>query len=606
MYEYDTYMDTPPIEHTISKTEIRSGFKIFFRLLAPYKKKMIIFSVLGVIVALCDALLPYLFGRFVDALTESNSSVFIFSAFVPMYLVVLAVWSLIQLIEIYAQDYIWRHSDNQGIKVYTDYIFQAVSHVIRLPLSFHKTNKIAEIFDKINLTANNVESVIAGFTLQLGPQLLTIVSVLGLAFFIHPPLGLLLLVTALLYLVVLIPGTQAMSPLQTKAYWASSETWGAMGDYLHNTRQIKEAVAEERVERDVYKRLKENMSTIWYRMSFIGADQSIKRQAIVLLSQFFILTYSVYAVSKGTLSIGELIAINSYAQMMFGPFEILGRVWKDVQNSFINLNETEKILALPEEVREPKNMVHLDVLRGDVSFEHVYFAYTEKQPILKDISFSVQQGEVVAFVGESGVGKTTLVDLLLGFHLPTQGSVHIDGVDLLQMNLDFLRSHIAIVSQDIILLNDTIYNNIAFGIEHATKEAVHDAAEKALATKFIHQFPDKWDQVVGDRGIKLSGGQRQRVAIARAILKNPNILILDEPTSALDAGTENEIHHSLEKIMHGKTTFIIAHRFSTVRNADRIIVLKEGRIVQSGSHDELKVVEGEYKRLYELQIGLHE
>lgn len=221
--------------------------------------------------------------------------------------------------------------------------------------------------------------------------------------------------------------------------------------------------------------------------------------------------------------------------------------------------------------------------------------------VLKDVSFKVE----IALVGESGVGKSTLIELLAGYYFANKGEVIIDGVNIKRIGLKLLCRQIATVPQEVVLFNDTIKHNISYGNFDASDEQVEIASIKAHAYDFIMKFPNKWKQMVGERGVKLSVGQKQRVAIARAILRNPKILILDEPTSALDAGSENIISQSLEELMRGKTTFIIAHRLSTVKKADKILVFQGGTIIESGTHSELiKIKDGEYRRLYELQIGL--
>jgi ABC-type multidrug transport system fused ATPase/permease subunit len=244
---------------------------------------------------------------------------------------------------------------------------------------------------------------------------------------------------------------------------------------------------------------------------------------------------------------------------------------------------------------------------GRVAFEHVTFRYDEAQPmVLNDVNFSTEPGEVIALVGESGVGKSTLVQLISGYFFPSKGIVKVEGVDTHSLNLTSLRKQIAIVPQEVALFNDTIYANIRYGAFSASEKEIITAAQRAHAHDFIEKFPNKYKQIVGERGIKLSVGQKQRIAIARAILRDPKILILDEPTSALDAGTEKLITESLEELMQGRTTFIIAHRLSTVRKADKILVFEKGQIVEAGKHDELiQRKDGVYRKLYEYQIGLH-
>lgn len=305
------------------------------------------------------------------------------------------------------------------------------------------------------------------------------------------------------------------------------------------------------------------------------------------------------------MTIGELIAFNTYAAMVFGPFIVIARNWQTIQNGIINIQETEKILQVNPEPYEKEGSIKLD-LKGDIEFKNVFFQYEEGKQVLENISFSIKGGQVVALVGESGVGKSTLIDLVSAYHFATKGQILIDGHDINDVNLKKLRQQIAVVPQEVVLFNDTIRMNVKYGNFNATDEEIQTATVKAHALDFIQKFPQKWEQIVGERGVKLSVGQKQRVAIARAILRNPKILVLDEPTSALDAGSEKIITESLDTLMKGKTTFIIAHRLSTVRKADIILVFKEGKIIESGTHQELLLLEGgEYRRLYELQIGLH-
>jgi len=276
-----------------------------------------------------------------------------------------------------------------------------------------------------------------------------------------------------------------------------------------------------------------------------------------------------------------------------------------VQNGLISIERAEKILKTPPEVYVPENAVVLSDIKGEVEFKNVYFSYKRGKQVLENINFKVKPGEIIALVGESGVGKSTLIDLISGYYFTTSGNVYIDNHNVKNFDLNFLRSKIAVVPQEVVLFNDTIEKNIKYGNFGASIKAVKKAAEMSHCLEFIEKFSKKWNQIVGERGVKLSVGQKQRVAIGRAILRKPRILILDEPTSALDAKSENIIAESLEELMKDRTTFIIAHRLSTVRKADRILVLDKGKIAEEGRHEELiKIKNGIYQNLYKLQIGL--
>ena len=265
----------------------------------------------------------------------------------------------------------------------------------------------------------------------------------------------------------------------------------------------------------------------------------------------------------------------------------------------------EKIFKTKHEDYHPVNAYTPKKIDGAVQFKNVSFAY-DTPIVLNNLNFSVNAGECVAFVGKSGAGKSTAVDLISGYYFPTKGEVLIDGHDTRKIDLTALRSNIAVVPQEPVLFNDTVMMNIRYGRLDATDSEVMEAAKKAYANEFIQELPEKYDQLVGERGTKLSVGQKQRIAIARVILRDPAILILDEPTSALDAETEKHIAESFEELMKGRTTFIVAHRLSTIRKANRILVLDKGTIAEEGTHtDLLKRENGIYKKLHDYQIGLY-
>lgn len=323
------------------------------------------------------------------------------------------------------------------------------------------------------------------------------------------------------------------------------------------------------------------------------------------MTQLTVFVFSVRLIEKGVITIGELVALNGYTLMFFGPFVQLGSSWKNLQNGLTALGQAdERVYSKEREIYEPENSAKVAKISGEVEYRNVQYQYEDgKKGVLKNINIHVRPGEVVAFVGESGVGKSTAISLISGYYFPTEGEVLIDGVDTRLYNLHNLRSHIGVVPQEVALFNETIFDNIRYGTFNVSKKMIIQAAKDAHIHDFIQTLPKKYNTLVGERGVKLSVGQKQRVAIARAMLRNPSILILDEPTSALDARTEAVIAKTFKKLMEGRTTFIIAHRLSTVRSADRIFVFKEGKIVETGTHDELiKIEEGEYRHLHDLQI----
>jgi ABC-type multidrug transport system fused ATPase/permease subunit len=283
------------------------------------------------------------------------------------------------------------------------------------------------------------------------------------------------------------------------------------------------------------------------------------------------------------------------------PIKDLSRAGYSIQKGMASMERINKIMDAENNIREPENPVESDELKDKIELKNVCFSYNDSKEILHDVNITIEKGKTIALVGQSGSGKSTLVDLIPRYHDVSKGEICIDGTNIKDFSVHSLRSLIGNVNQEAILFNDTVFNNIAFGVENATQEEVEAAARIANAHEFIMELEDGYQTKVGDRGGRLSGGQRQRVSIARAILKNPPILILDEATSALDTESERLVQDALEKLMKSRTTIAIAHRLSTIKNADEICVLHEGQIVERGTHDELLARNGYYRRLIEMQ-----
>jgi subfamily B ATP-binding cassette protein MsbA len=301
------------------------------------------------------------------------------------------------------------------------------------------------------------------------------------------------------------------------------------------------------------------------------------------------------------MTVGDFTSFLTAIFLVYTPAKRLAKINIGIQQARPPLDRIHALLSEPEEM---EGTGELGPMRENIEFRGVSFIYpSARQKALDNINLTVKKGEVVAIVGKSGGGKTTLANLLPRFYVPTEGVVSIDGVDISNVTFSSLRGQFGIVSQDVVLFNDTVASNIAYGKPAAQKEEVLSAAKAAYAHDFIMELPHGYDTVVGERGARLSGGQSQRLSIARAVLKNPPILILDEATSSLDTASEMMVQRALENLMNNRTTFVIAHRLSTIRRADRIIVLDKGRILESGTHQELYERGGLYKRLYEVQFG---
>ena len=584
---------------------LKNSWKVILEHLLIYKHKIILLSILGIISAIANGTIPYIIGCFFDAILKSKSIFVGTQVEMPLWLFLVIIFAIIQLI---ADIVNWRNEVDRkkiGFRLYTHYLSSGWSYLLKLPKSFFSSTKIGEASDRFEKAADGLISIVTDVIIDLSPQFLSIIIGSIIVFYINITLGLILLGGVILYSIVLIksiPLTVKLARDERKK-WVRS--WGDNYDLLFNLNTIKNFTTEDFESKNIFKKFNKATDVtleLVNQRSIILFLQKI----ITTITRILIFIVSVFLIQNHSISIGELIALNGYAMMVFIPFSSLGTNWQKIQNGLVAIEEAKKVLDVKTENYHPKNAVRLKEIKGNIEFKNVDFYYNKKgNKILDNINIKIKDGEVVALVGESGVGKSTLVQLISGYYLPQKGKILIDGIDIKKIDLIFLRKNISVVPQEVDLFNDTVEANIKYGNISAKLEEVKMAARKANADIFIDKFPKKYKQIVGERGVKLSVGQKQRISIARAILKNPKILILDEPTSALDIQTERLITKSLEKLMKGKTTFIVAHRLSTIRYANKIIVFKNGKIVEVGSHQELIAINNsEYKRLYNLYIGL--
>lgn len=336
-------------------------------------------------------------------------------------------------------------------------------------------------------------------------------------------------------------------------------------------------------------------------MSMLNFGQGV----IIAVGVTVIMFLAANGVVKGNMTIGDLVMVNAFMLQLFIPLNALGIIYRQIKYTLADMDLVFKLLQTEPEIKDAPDAKELQVEKGEVKFEHVYFSYDENRPILFDVDFTIPAGKTVAVVGFSGSGKSTLVRLIFRFYDPQKGRILIDNQDIKTVTQDSLRRAIGIVPQDTVLFNETIFYNIQYGNLNATEEEVKQAAKMAHIYDFIESLPDGWNTLVGERGLKLSGGEKQRVAIARTILKRPPILLFDEATSSLDTATEQAIQKTLREISSDTTTLIIAHRLSTVVDADEILVMEHGRIVERGSHHELLKKKGRYWNMWELQMDNH-
>ncbi len=334
-------------------------------------------------------------------------------------------------------------------------------------------------------------------------------------------------------------------------------------------------------------------------LNLLNAGQGV----IITLGMVVLLWMAAGRVTTGQMTVGDIVLISAYLTQLYAPLNFLGFIYREIKNSLSDMERMFGILDQHQEIEDTPQSVPLDTRDAEIRFDHVGFAYEPERQILHDVNFTIAAGETVAVVGTSGAGKSTLARLLFRFYDVTSGRITINGRDIREYTQLSLRQHIGIVPQDTVLFNNSIYYNIAYGRPDATREEVLEAARAASIHEFVMSLPEGYDTQVGERGLKLSGGEKQRVAIARTILKNPPILVLDEATSALDTRTERAIQDELYKITKGRSTMIIAHRLSTIVEADRVLVMDQGRVVEQGSHVRLLQANGVYARMWAMQFA---
>lgn len=595
------------VDQNKEKKEIKKGLKAIWRHMRPFKPKLTVLVFLGVISAVANGFVPYVTGRFFDALIAiSEQKETFFSGSFPMWGFFLGTWFVVQFI---ANNIDWimdRMRRKVEMGVHFDIQTNGFIHMFRLPLSYHSNARSNGELQKISSVSWRISQIIRT-VIEIAPQFLSIIIGIVLAASINHLLAGVLLGGVILYVALLIKILLPIAAIDSLAHKSWNESWEDAAASLQQVESVKHASGEEYEIKKVTKNLRGYTKDLWLQLERNWSNIGFFQRIIVFLTQFVVFIFSVHLISIGAITVGQLVALNGYAMMFFGPFVSLGYSWQTIQNGITAAAQAEEIFDKEEEIYIPNDPISLEHLLGDVNFKNVSFSYGPDQPVvLDDININVKAGEVVALVGESGVGKSTAISLISGYHFPTQGSVEIDGVDTHRLDLTNLRQQIAIVPQEVALFNDTILANIRYGSFDAPIEDVMKVAKEAHIDDFVSALPEKYDTMVGERGIKLSVGQKQRLAIARAMLRDPAILILDEPTSALDSQTEKIVTEELEKLMQGRTTFIIAHRLSTVRKADVIFVFQKGKIVESGSHTQLIEREnGLYRRFYEYQIGLH-
>jgi ABC-type multidrug transport system fused ATPase/permease subunit len=518
----------------------------------------------------------------------------------PLVIAAVAGATFVQGITTYILD---RYLQTTGHRLITDLRMQVQQHIVRLPVSFHDENRTGALVARIMTDVEGVRNVIGNPLLNFAGGILTALIALIILIHISTLMTLLTFCILIVFSWFLKNAFGIMRPIARERSRINAEVTGRLTESLGGIRVVKGYHAEESESRVFAAGANRVLQNI---MRSIAAQNLMSLYSTVALGVVGALVMYLGArqVLTHRLDVGAYVEFTMLLAFMVAPIALAISIAGQLGEALAGLDRTAEILREPEEDREPERTRTVASIQAEIAFADVTFAYIPDTPVLHGISFQARHGTVTALVGSSGSGKSTIISLLCGFHAPVTGQVSIDGVDLGTIRLSSFRQQLGVVLQETFLFDGTIRENVLFSRPHATETQLMDACRIARVDEFAERFPDQYDTVVGERGIKLSGGQRQRISIARAILADPSILILDEATSSLDSESEALIQSGLSYLMQNRTTFVIAHRLSTIRRADQILVVEAGRIVERGTHANLYRSRGRYHDLYNRQHRL--
>ena len=574
-------------------------FKLLLPYLWPKKRKdlriRVSFAVVALVLAkIASVSTPLVLGSAVNSLTELSSGINLFML-VPIALVVgYGVTRVIAFTFVEIRDALFSKVSQHSIRQISLTMFQ---HLHNLSLQFHLNRQTGALAKYIDRGTKGIDFLLRYVLFNIAPTFFEVFLVSGILFYLYGPwYAVVTLVTIGLYSFLTFKITEWRNVFRKRMNQADNDVSTKMIDSLLNFETVKyfnnEAFEANRLDQSLEEyELAANQSR--HSLSLLNIAQTF----IIMVGITIMLVMSVYGIKSGEINIGGFVVINAYMLQLYQPLNWLGSVYREIRQA---LTDMENMFSLLE-VAPTTNDDLKDIPQSndaEIRFENISFDYDIRRTIIKNISFTVPNGKKVAIVGPTGAGKSTISRLLFKFYDPKEGNIFINNTNVNKISQNSLRKIIGVVPQDTVLFNDTIYYNIAYGNTGATKEEVISAAQNADIHDFITILPDGYETIVGERGLKLSGGEKQRVAIARTILKNPKIFFFDEATSALDTSTEKEIQKNLENVSKGKTTLIIAHRLSTAANADNIIVLDQGTIIEQGTHESLLLEKGKYFEMW--------
>lgn len=568
---------------------------LYLRILSyikPYMHRLLFAMVCTIMAAAGNLYIPWIIKDMIDeVLADKNGTMlnWIAASIIAIFIVRGLFW--------YGQNYLMSYV---GQSVIIDIRAAVFKKLQRLSVSFYDKNKTGTIMSYVTNDVNALQSAMVENTIEMITEGVILIGSVVAMIYLDWRLTLFTVCTFPVVLWFMEFFGKKIRKTGGRIQECTADITSVLQESVASARVIKSFVREDyEVDRfDV-----ENKANFRANMknAQLMATLTPVVELVAAIGVTMIIWYGGNNVINGTITAGSLVAFLTYAVNISNPIKRLTRVIGNIQKALAAAQRVFMIIDMPEEIAESRDAKQLPEVSGKVEFQNVSFAYNDKGNVITDLSFSVKPGEVIAIVGPSGAGKSTIANLLPRFYDVNKGDIKIDGHSVREVTLDSLREQVGIVPQETMLFNGSVYNNILYGRLDATKEEIEAAAKAANAHDFIMQLTDGYETKLGDRGVNLSGGQRQRIAIARAILKNPRILILDEATSALDTESERVVQEALDRLMVGRTSFVIAHRLSTVKNADKILVLEKGNLVESGTHDELLALDGLYAHLYKIQ-----